>query len=139
MRAAADSPHYRSELDGPHRGRGVAAGFWFNAGNESSAYANVNPDGTVSLVLGSVDIGGQRAGLAMQFAESMGINYEDVKPQVTDTDSIGFTANTGGSRTAFATGWAVHEAALTCASRWRPALPRSGASTHPRSTTTKTA
>ena len=112
MRAAADTPHYRSELDGPNRGRGVAAGFWFNGGNESSPYANTNPDGTVSLVLGSVDIGGQRAALAMQFAESMGITYDQVKPHVTDTDSIGFTGNTGGSRTTFATGWAVHEAAI---------------------------
>ena len=112
MRAAADTPHYRSELDGPNRGRGVATGFWFNGGNESSAYANTNPDGTVSLVLGSVDIGGQRAALAMQFAESMGITYDQVKPHVTDTDSIGFTGNTGGSRTTFATGWAVHEAAI---------------------------
>jgi CO/xanthine dehydrogenase Mo-binding subunit len=66
----------------------------------------------VSLVVGSVDIGGQRAGLAMQFAEAMGIAYEDVKPQVVNTDSIGFTHVTGGSRTTFATGWAVYEAAM---------------------------
>ena len=112
IRAVQESPHYRSELHGEHRGRGVAMGFWQNGGNESSAYANVNPDGTVSLVLGSVDIGGQRAALAMQFAETMGMPYEDVRPQVADTDSIGYTANTGGSRTTFASGWAVHEAAL---------------------------
>jgi CO/xanthine dehydrogenase Mo-binding subunit len=87
-------------------------GFWHNAGMESSAYASVVADGTVSLVLGSVDIGGQRAGLAMQFAEAMGIAYEDVKPQVVNTDSIGFTHVTGGSRTTFATGWAVYEAAM---------------------------
>ena len=112
MQAVQQSAHYRSELHGDHVGRGVAFGFWFNGGNESSAYATVNEDGTVSLVTGSVDIGGQRAGLAMQFAESMGIAYEDVRPTVGDTDSIGFTGNTGGSRTTFATGWAVHEAAL---------------------------
>ena len=112
LRAAEESPHYRSELHGEHRGRGMAIGFWFNGGNESSAYANVDADGTVSLVLGSVDIGGQRAALAMQFAETMGIPYEDVRPQVADTNSVGFTAVTGGSRTTFASGWAVHQAAL---------------------------
>ena len=112
LRALEASPHYRSELEGPNRGRGVAAGFWFNAGMESSAYALLNADGTVNLVTGSVDIGGQRASLAMQFAESMGMRYADVNPQVADTDSIGFTGVTGGSRTTFATGWAVHEAAL---------------------------
>ncbi|MEX2446469.1 MAG: xanthine dehydrogenase family protein molybdopterin-binding subunit [Dehalococcoidia bacterium] len=111
LRAAQESPHYRSELSGNRVGRGVAAGFWFNGGNESAAYATVNDDGTVSLVIGSVDIGGQRAAQAMQIAEALGLRYEDVRPQVTDTDSIGFTANTGGSRTTFATGWAVYEAA----------------------------
>ncbi len=48
----------------------------------------------------------------MIHAETLGIAAEDVHPAVVDTDSIGFTNNTGGSRTTFATGWAVHEAAL---------------------------
>ncbi len=112
LEAIQSSDHYRSELSGEHRGRGVAMGFWFNGGRESSAYANVNLDGTVSLVLGSVDIGGQRAALAMMHAEALGLAAEDVHPAVVGTDSIGFTNNTGGSRTTFATGWAVHEAAL---------------------------
>jgi CO/xanthine dehydrogenase Mo-binding subunit len=112
MQAALETPHYRSELSGEHRGRGVALGFWFNGGGESSAYAAVNADGTVSLTTGSVDIGGQRAALAQQFGDSMGIPYEDIRSYVADTDSIGFTRATGGSRTTFATGWAVHEAAL---------------------------
>ena len=112
MDAASQSPHYRSELTGKHQGRGVSMGFWHNAGMESAAYAALNADGTANLVLGSVDIGGQRAGLAMQFAETMGIDYDQVQPQVVDTDSVGFNGVTGGSRTTFATGWAVHEAAL---------------------------
>ena len=41
----------------------------------------------------------------------MGIAYEDIKPTVVDTDSIGFTFVTGGSRTSFATGIAAIEAA----------------------------
>ena len=105
-------PHYRAEIQDPDVGRGVAMGFWQNGGGESSAYANVHADGTVTLTTGSVDIGGQRAALAMQFAETMGIPYEDVNSLVGDTDTIGFTGNTGGSRTTFATGWAVYQAAL---------------------------
>ena len=112
MRAAMESPHYRSELSGKNRGRGVSMGYWGNAGGESSAYGALNADGTASLVLGSVDIGGQRAALAMQFAEALGIAYEDVNPQVVDTDSVGFNGVTGGSRTTFASGWAVYEAAM---------------------------
>ena len=112
MRAAQETPHYRSELTGQNRGRGISMGYWGNAGLESSAFAALSSDGEVSLVLGSVDIGGQRAALAMQLAEALGIAYEDVHPRVVDTDSIGFTHVTGGSRTTFATGWAVYESAL---------------------------
>ena len=47
----------------------------------------------------------------MQLAEVLGIAAEDVKPQVGDTDSVGFTSMTGGSGVAFKTGWACYEAA----------------------------
>ncbi len=45
----------------------------------------------------------------MQLAESLGIPYESVKPQVTDTDSVAYNDVTGGSRTTFATGYAAYE------------------------------
>ncbi len=112
MEAVVAHPHYRAELSGDNVGRGVAMGFWQNGAGESSAYANVHADGHVTLVTGSVDIGGQRAALAMQFAEAMGIPYDHIQSLVGDTDTIGFTTNTGGSRTTFATGWAVYQAAL---------------------------
>jgi xanthine dehydrogenase molybdenum-binding subunit len=111
LQAAKESAHYQSPLTGPHTGRGVASGFWFNYGGKSSASASVNADGTVSLLEGSVDIGGTRTSLAMQLAETLGIPAEDVRPVVADTDSIGYTEGTYGSRTTFATGWAVYETA----------------------------
>ena len=104
-------PHYNTPLEGPNRGRGVAVGFWFNIGFPSSCSISVNADGTVNLVEGSTDIGGTRTSIAMQAAEVLGIAAEDVNPSVVDTDSIGYTAVTGGSRTTFATGWAAWEAA----------------------------
>ncbi len=111
LQAAKGSDHYQSLLSGPHQGRGVATGFWFNYGGKSSASASVNNDGTVSLLEGSVDIGGTRTSLAMQLAETLGISAEDVRPAVGDTNSIGYTEGTYGSRTTFATGWAVYETA----------------------------
>jgi CO/xanthine dehydrogenase Mo-binding subunit len=81
-----------------------------NRGFHSSCNVTVNPDGTVSLIEGSVDIGGTRASIAQQAAETLGIPYEDVKPTVVDTDSVGYTMVTGGSRTTFATGWAAIKA-----------------------------
>jgi xanthine dehydrogenase molybdenum-binding subunit len=112
VRAALDSPHYKAPLEGPNRGRGVASGFWFNAGLKSSVTVSVNPDGSVNLIEGSTDIGGTRASLAMQLAETLGIGIDDVKPQVVDTDSVGYNDVTGGSRVTFASGWAVYEAGM---------------------------
>ena len=111
LQAAKDSPHYQSPLPGPNCGRGIATGFWFNYGGKSSASASVNTDGTVNLLEGSVDIGGTRTSLAMQLAETLGIPAEDVRPIVADTNSVGYTEGTYGSRTTFATGWAVYETA----------------------------
>jgi xanthine dehydrogenase molybdenum-binding subunit len=111
LEAIKNSEHYKSKLTGPNRGRGVASGFWFNVGLQSSATVNIHTDGTISVVTGSVDIGGTRAAQAMIAAEVLGADINDVRPIVADTDSIGHTDVTGGSRTAFATGWAVFDAA----------------------------
>ncbi|RPJ44395.1 MAG: xanthine dehydrogenase family protein molybdopterin-binding subunit, partial [Chloroflexi bacterium] len=109
LAAAQKSEHYRSPLEGPNRGRGIASGYWGNYGGKSSASASLNPDGSISLVEGSVDIGGGRGEIEMQLAETLGIPAEMVRPVVGDTDSVGYTEGTYGSRTTFATGWAVYE------------------------------
>ena len=111
LEAARASDQYRKPLKGKWRGRGVASGFWFNIGNQSSACIGVNADGTITLVEGSTDIGGTRTSTAMQAAEVLGIRAEDVRPSVGDTDSIGYTFLTGGSRVTYATGWAAYECA----------------------------
>ena len=103
--------HYKSQLIGPNKGRGIASGFWINGSGPACALANVNYDGTVHLTIGSVDIGGTRPAAAQQFAEVLGIPVEDVNPQVGDTEAIGYTSMTGGSGAAFKTGWACYEAA----------------------------
>lgn len=109
LEAARRHPHYTAPLEKPNCGRGVACGFWFNYGGKSSASASLNPDGTVSLIEGSVDIGGSRTSIAMQLAEGLGIPIAAVRPLVGDTDSVGYTEGTYGSRTTFATGWAAYE------------------------------
>ena len=111
LQAAKDHQHYNTKLGGKLRGRGVASGFWGNNTGPSSAVAVVNSDGTISLTEGSPDIGGSRVAMAMHVAEVLGIAIEDINPQVGDTDTIGFTSNTGGSSVTFKTGWACYEAA----------------------------
>ena len=111
LEVARNHDHYKAKLNGRNSGRGVACGYWPNRGFQSSVVMTVNFDGVVTLIMGSVDIGGTRASIAQQTAEALGIAYEDVKPTVVDTDSIGYTFITGGSRTSFATGLAAIDAA----------------------------
>ena len=109
--AMVNSDHNQAPLDGPNRGRGVAVGFRWQAGQASSATINVNADGTLNLITGSVDIGGTRTAVAMQVAEALGIEVDQIAPTVVDTDTVGWTASTGGSRIAFDTGLAAISAA----------------------------
>ena len=87
---------------GPNQGRGVASGFWFNAGGESSAQVNVNEDGTVVVVTGHPDIGGSRASTVNITSELLGIHYSKVQALIGDTSMIPYSALTGGSRVTFA-------------------------------------
>ena len=114
MEATRDHDHYNAPLpqvEGKLVARGVGMGFCRNNSGMSSAIANVLSNGSVSLVEGSVDIGGSRTAIAQMFAETLGLNIEDVIPSVGDTDSVGFTSNTGGSGVAFKTGWVAFETA----------------------------
>ncbi len=111
LEAIKNSPQNKSKIDGAFRGRGFASGFWFNAGLQSSAVVNLHVDGTASVMTGSVDIGGSRASMAIITAEVLGLDVTSVRPLVGDTDSIGHTDVTGGSRTTLASGQAVYEAA----------------------------
>ena len=110
LEEAKSHPHYKAPL-GPNQGRGVASGFWFNAGMQSSANVSLNEDGTAVVVSGNPDIGGSRASLALMAAEELGIPFERVRPVVADTETVPYSDLTGGSRVTFATGMAVVEAA----------------------------
>ncbi|HUA51622.1 MAG TPA: xanthine dehydrogenase family protein molybdopterin-binding subunit [Candidatus Sulfotelmatobacter sp.] len=109
VEAAKNHPHYKTKL-GKNQGRGVASGFWFNIGGESSAACHVNEDGSVVVTTGNPDIGGTRASQAIMAAEVLGIPVEHVRPTIADTASIGYSFMTGGSRVTFATGMAVVQA-----------------------------
>ncbi|MBM3622636.1 MAG: xanthine dehydrogenase family protein molybdopterin-binding subunit [Alphaproteobacteria bacterium] len=106
IKAAMEHPHYKTKL-GPNQGRGVASGFWFNAGGESSAQVNINEDGTVVVITGHPDVGGSRASTANIAAELLGIDYRKVNVLIGDTASIGFSNLTGGSRVTFASAMVV--------------------------------
>ena len=110
LEAAQTHPHWTAPI-GPNRGRGLACGFWFNAGMSSSATITLSNDGSAAVLTGNPDIGGTRVAQAMMVAEELGIPVDRIRPTVADTDTAGYTDLTGGSRVCYATGMAVVDAA----------------------------
>jgi CO/xanthine dehydrogenase Mo-binding subunit len=110
LNAVKNSEHYKAPLK-KWQGRGVASGFWFNIGGETSVALTLNEDGGLSLMAGTPDIGGLRASLSMMAAEELGIDLEKVRPFIGDTNALGYNFVTGGSRSTFSSGMATVEAA----------------------------
>jgi len=78
LAAAKQHPHMKAPL-GKNQGRGMACGFWFNFGGQTCSDINIGSDGTVTLAVGTMDVGGSRASLSLVAAEEFGIPYEHVK------------------------------------------------------------
>ena len=110
LEAAKAHAHWRTPL-GKNQGRGVASGFWFNIGGETSVSLSLNEDGTLALTAGTPDIGGLRASLCMMAAEELGVDMDKIRVQIGDTGQLGYNFLTGGSRATFSSGMATVEAA----------------------------
>src|SRR6266581_6334869 len=110
LQAAKKCDHYNSPVP-KGQGRGVAAGFWFNRGGETTGTLNVASDGSITIILGTSDVAGSRISLSMMAAEELGIPVEKVRAIMADTHSLGFNRVTAGSRTTFASGMIVVDSA----------------------------
>jgi CO/xanthine dehydrogenase Mo-binding subunit len=106
LKAAREHPHMSAPL-GRNQGRGMACGFWFNFGGQTCTDLNIAPDGTVTLTVGTIDVGGARASLALVAAEELGISYDQVRAVVGDTGSLGYNDMTDGSRGTFSSSMAT--------------------------------
>src|SRR6201990_1923795 len=89
LEAAQAHSHYTAPL-GKWQGRGVASGYWFNAGGAYSAQGHITEDGNVVVTTGHPDIGGSRAAIANICAELLGIDYRRVSVLIGDTATVGF-------------------------------------------------
>ncbi|MDX8501601.1 xanthine dehydrogenase family protein molybdopterin-binding subunit [Mesorhizobium sp. VK4C] len=110
LEAVKSHPHMKAPL-GTNQGRGMACGFWFNFGGQTCTDLNIGMDGSVSLAVGTVDVGGSRASLSLVAAEELGIDYAQVKAVVADTSSLGYNDMTDGSRGTFSSSMATISAA----------------------------
>ncbi len=93
------------------RGRGFACGFWGGATLTSSAQIAVHADATFAVLIGSVDLTGVRTSMAQIAADVLGVAMDSVRVEHGDTESVGYTDGSYGSRTLLVTGTAVMNAA----------------------------
>ena len=110
LEAAKAHPHYAAPLE-PGQGRGISCGFWFNHGGETSVSLALSEDGTAQIAVGTPDIGGSRASMALMASEVLGIPYEDIRVIIADTASLGYNEISHGSRVTYASGLATIKAA----------------------------
>ena len=110
LEAAKNHAHMKAPL-GKNQGRGMACGFWFNFGGQTCADLNVTPDGSVTVAVGTIDVGGSRASIGLMAAEELGVPYEQVRVIIADTSSLGHNDMTDGSRGTFSSGMATIAAA----------------------------
>jgi len=111
LEAARRHPVYTAPV-GPGEGVGVALASWGGARSPGAAGCRVEPDGTVSILIGSPDISGASTGLAMIAAEAFGVPAENVRVVIGDTSYAPQGPMAAGSQVTYSLGGAVYEAAL---------------------------
>jgi CO/xanthine dehydrogenase Mo-binding subunit len=109
QRAAKYTPP--EELKGWKIGIGLAAGGWPGGTEPTAAACRLESDGTISVVVGTVDLTGSDTSLALIAAEALGVSSDAVRTVHDNTDTMPYSGGTGGSKTTYAMGAAVLAAA----------------------------
>ena len=112
LRRAAEAIGWHDRRNGDGRGKGIACGWWMTTGGASGVYAKLNPDGTVLLTSGAVELGtAALTGAAQILAEELALDLSDIKVGPVDTHISPYDYGAQGSRTAFSVGNACRAAA----------------------------
>ncbi|HEX3245003.1 MAG TPA: molybdopterin cofactor-binding domain-containing protein, partial [Chloroflexota bacterium] len=111
LEALQQHPAWKNRTQDPNIGYGVAVGGWMGGAGPAAATTRLEADGTLSVILGSVDISGTNTGIALIAAEAFGIPFEKVRVVNADSDSAPFSGMAGGSKITLTVGSAVSDAA----------------------------
>ncbi len=93
------------------RGAAIAIGGWMGGIEPANAACRLDRDGTVSIVVGTVDMSGTNTAFAQIAAEAFGLPVEDVRVINGDSDSAPYAGASGGSKITYTVGLAVERAA----------------------------
>jgi xanthine dehydrogenase molybdenum-binding subunit len=110
-RAGWSARRRSSSRAGKARGLGLAGGHWTVWAGSSSAWVQVNEDGTVGVVTGAINLTGTDTSFAQIAAEAFGIPVDRVTAFQGDTETSPRNDGSWGSRILFGVGEAVRRAA----------------------------
>jgi len=99
------------DLKGWKVGIGVAAGSWPGGTEPTAAACRLENDGTITVIVGTVDLTGSDTSLALIAAEGLGMPIDSVNVAHDNTDTMPYSGGTGGSKTTYSMGAAVLSAA----------------------------
>lgn len=105
-----DHPCWTTPLEGPNRGRGLALGYWIGGSFTSSAEVKINPDATVAIFVGTVDLTGTRTTITQMVADELQLDPKAITITVGDTDTAPYADLSGGSRITYTMSAATHQA-----------------------------
>jgi CO/xanthine dehydrogenase Mo-binding subunit len=99
------------ELRGWKIGTGLAAAGWPGATEPAAALCRIEQDSSFTIVVGSVDVSGSDASLALIAAEVLGQPVSAIHIVHDNTDSMPYSGLSAGSKTIYTVGSAVQAAA----------------------------
>jgi CO/xanthine dehydrogenase Mo-binding subunit len=89
----------------------MAVGGWMGGIEPASAVCRMNADGSLSVILGTVDMSGTNTALAQIAAAASGLPLDSVQVINADTDAAPYAGASGGSKIIYTVGAAVQRAA----------------------------
>lgn len=107
----AEHPSWKDRAKNPNEGVGIAIGGLFGGLQSAAATCKLEADGSLTVVVGSVDVSGTNTGLMLMASEALGVDADKIRIVNADTDSGPFSGNAGGSKITLTVGAAVVEAA----------------------------
>jgi CO/xanthine dehydrogenase Mo-binding subunit len=113
LEALRDHPLWKNRASSRANGRGVgvACGGWPGGIEPGTAICRLDHDGTLTVVLGSVDLNGTNTTFSQIAAETFGMSGTEIQVTTADTSAAPYAGGTGGSKITYTMGPAVQRAA----------------------------
>jgi CO/xanthine dehydrogenase Mo-binding subunit len=111
LEAIGNHPIWKEHRPGPYRGIGFAVGGWLGGIQPAAASVRMNPDGSLSVITGAIDLTGTNTAFRQIAAAELGVPAEEIAVRTADTDTAPYAGMSAGSKVLYTVGNAVRMAA----------------------------